>query len=762
MTDLSYKDVDLTDINALASHTDVSSLNEQDIAKLKNLVHLQQEMSDHLIAQFENNIKAFEKYYPEIAEAFKNYRPTKDLEFFCTENKIPNLYIPKIKEVFYKTADPFKLCELQVKALIKSQTFSQTQYSPEWDPWGQIHHRYMNEAIKVEKSYNLDEATPRLANAVPACLMLGVGLGYSLGYLYENIEIANLILVEPDPDIFFASLHSFDWAPLLEHISNNKWGLYIIVGTDKDNLFVDLLKYYKKHGRFLSGFLWTFIHYRNKQINELADVITKDFYRTHAAMGFFDDHLFAISHGMDYFKKHYPLIRSKKELPKEDRELPLFIVGNGPSLDNDIDFLRKNQDKAIILACGTALDSLYNAGIQADFYGVTERIIAVAESIEVIPDKSYLDNVMLLASDVVHPRTTALFKKKAIFGKIDEPFMWGLCQNYNEYMDWRVANLMNPLVSNFGLSAAISLHFKNIYLFGCDCGRKANNFFHSKKSSVYFQNVESLKDLSKVNLEKRPNETEVPANFGGVAYISSFYGLCKRNLEFLMEIFRRSDDEIDRNFTVYNCSDGAKIEHTIPLKSSDFDMSKYKDIDKKDFIDRFIKDMTYCPTLSEQDLEKILYKEEFNKIIDCLIKIWDERPKTRLDFTLKMESCSEFVSHLSDKQFGHYFTDLLDGSLDGMFITTQRCLYKQADEKQAMEHANKIIDILIYYLEDMKYLYSFMPNYALGDHHELLKGKLGQDHGDFKATELKPIPPLFKNGYNPLFGVTHKFVKRYS
>ena len=70
-------------------------------------------------------------------------------------------------------------------------------------------------------------------------------------------------------------------------------------------------------------------------------------------------------------KKNFVL--RHQTLDKKYAKLPVFVIGSGPSLDNDIPFIRKNQDKAIVVACGTAIDTLYHAGIKPDFYACTER-----------------------------------------------------------------------------------------------------------------------------------------------------------------------------------------------------------------------------------------------------------------------------------------------------------------------------------------------------------------------------------------------------
>lgn len=71
-------------------------------------------------------------------------------------------------------------------------------------------------------------------------MFFGIGLGYSLAYLYERVEVANLIIVEPDLDVFYASLHAFDWQNLLKFLFENKYAINIMLGQTPFQFTQDL------------------------------------------------------------------------------------------------------------------------------------------------------------------------------------------------------------------------------------------------------------------------------------------------------------------------------------------------------------------------------------------------------------------------------------------------------------------------------------------------------------------------------------------
>ena len=419
------KSSQLSDLDRIALRQ--GPLTAEEAGRFKRLSELQGRMSSMLLSRFRQSIEAFRNFIPDIADNFEHYVPRRTLEFFCTENGIPNLMFPDSgSDILYKADDPLELCRRQLDDVLSRQHYVGTGYSLEYDQFGQIHHRYLNRAVSQVKAGMEGEGlcTALDLKSCPNCVVVGIGLGYPLALLCERMEIANLVLIEPDPDLFFASLHAFDWASLLSYMRENHYGINFLIGQTPAQLSEDLPAFYQRHGRFLTGQCLCYVHYASAEIQSLVQTLLKDYYRIHSAMGFFDDHLFGVSHACWAVTHGRRFLRGDAEPEEWFRRIPLFVVGNGPSLDRDIPFLRRNQDKALVMACGTALDTLYHAGIRPDFYACTERTPQIAETIDAIPDKAFLRRITLIAGDVVHPRTQERFARSAIFGKPDEPFFW--------------------------------------------------------------------------------------------------------------------------------------------------------------------------------------------------------------------------------------------------------------------------------------------------------------------------------------------------
>lgn len=724
---------------------------------VKKLIELQKTMSLMLIERFEANMEAFKKYMPSIYEQFKDYKPTEALEFICTSNGIPNLFFPERNEFFYKVYDPVELCNRQVDVCLEKSQFRQLFYAIDNEQLGQIHHRYLNAMVRYQHQYLAEEGNPLLTNSCPICIMLGCGLGYQLGHLYERIDVANMVLIEPHTDLFFASLHAFDWANLLQFLAENRRGIYLMIGQSVDQVFEDLNSFYARHGRMLAGFMWSMIHYRSEEINAIADRIVEDYDRSYATMGFFDDHAFAVSHGMTHIKNGVHFVRRNRPLPEKWAKTPCCVVANGPSLAKDLPFLRRIQDKVIIIACGTAVETLYNAGIKPTFYAATERLKVVAEHLSIIPDKDFLKDLILIAGDVIHPDVIPYFDHHAIFGKADENFYWMLGSRlYDEALKIQDISLMNPLVGNMGLTGSTRLGFKEIYLFGVDNGTKQEDGnTHPEESWLYNKNYQKS-DKSEAGIKKRLPMTG-EGNFGGTVATNYLYSLSCKYMTTIIRAFSKE------GIKYYNCSDGLRIKEAIPLHSEKLEWwSNLPDFDRKEFVEFMDTVKTFKVECTDEQFNNLVDTYTFEYIVNIIIRSLNKpnRPNTRIEYVFMLQTICEIFNAIS-KTRDSYIIDFVDGSLYGMFAMLIRTLYMTPDEQTAIKRCDDQINYIIYFLEDAIKISKLLPDYCAEDHHKHLKDlHIGQDHGSFKATVLTPRAPLVTDEDRAKFPV-RKFVKRY-
>jgi hypothetical protein len=184
----------------------------------------------------------------------------------------------------------------------------------------------------------------------------------------------------------------------------------------------------------------------------------------------------------------------------------------------------------IIISVGTAINPLLKAEIQSDFHIEQERIDLLKDILRE-PLSNY--NGYFLGASVVNPKVFTYAKKPLMY--IREGFTFA---NENALIG------SSPIVGNSGFAFA-SMYTKEIYLCGMDLGFRLNERKHPSNS--FYDNKD---DTAKSGIK-------IKGNFSNDIYTDSLLLSSKRKIENMIKAL---------NLTVYNLSDGAYIENSIPLK----------------------------------------------------------------------------------------------------------------------------------------------------------------------------------------------------
>ena len=725
-----------------------TELSLKEIQECVNSCKNNADLENFLASRFSDNFIALEKYFPDIAVYFKNYNPKQNIEFFCTENRIPNVYLPDSHQCLYPYTDPFEVCKKQVQDKINNATLEINYFGIENDPYGQISYKYCNHAVRLSENNTNSEVFIKDLETISNCLMLGCGLGYQLAYLYEQKEIFNLVLIEPDTDFFFSSLFTFDWANLLDYIHNSNLHIKIILESNFDRIYNELQQYYLSVGVFLTNSIFFYKHYSNKQINSLEKHIFEKYDFLNFGYGFFDDYIFGISHAYYSIKNNSHFVLQNKKLNEDYADYPVFIVGSGPSLDNDIDCIRKFQDKAIIIACGTGLDTLYHAGVKPDFYAVTERNPEILQAINVIPDKQFFSDITLLTTEVCHPCVVNKFKYHAIFGKNNEILIRYINDNYLSHSPIQEINFINPLVGNMGVAGAAYLGFRKIFLFGIDNGKKLGiKKMHSKFASLY--NNHGCNDITG-NYETKETSR---GNFDGLCETNKKYLISAANISNIIKIFREKDE----TFTCYNCSDGIKITGSTTLHSENINTNIFKDFhfSKKEILNFINSEKTV--SLSNLNLEKFWNGSNFSRIVSSLIESLNKKSDTRTEILKLLSNLSQKINFEINYN-KNIEIKCLHGSITNLSSIVLQTIYAK-NNKDGIANAQRIIALIQDFLTETIDIYAKLPNYIQGEHRKYYKdNKVGSNMPSCNAPLLPPVNSIIKTDYeDPI----KKFVKKY-
>ena len=98
-------------------------------------------------------------------------------------------------------------------------------------------------------------------------------------------------------------------------------------------------------------------------------------------------------------------------LKNKFRDLPCIVVGAGPSLDKNIRFLHRAQNKAVIISCDAALKPLMGHGIVPDFVVCLDPQEEISRFLTNVPHKG----ITLVVPSIVHPHVVELWENDVLF-----------------------------------------------------------------------------------------------------------------------------------------------------------------------------------------------------------------------------------------------------------------------------------------------------------------------------------------------------------
>ncbi|MCX4104473.1 DUF115 domain-containing protein [Aeromonas hydrophila] len=669
---------------------DILKKAECDALRLKKRAEQEAAMSVALPLRYSQSIKAFRKYIPHIADIYESYQPTRPFRFFCNENGQPNVAWLDDDIAVYGD-EPYLACETLVKEFMAKGVLSKLSFSQEDNPLGFMHVEYLNKInAYFEDISSQDDLLHRVPNEVPSALIFGVGLGYHLGYLYEQCRIGTLFLFEPDLDLFYASLFCFDWAPLLDYLHQENLGLHILLGQDEKSIMADFGAAIHSRGIFLIANAFIMWGYQNDAIKNLMEKVKIEYYLLVMGWGFFDDNLIALSHTVENISRAVPFLKVNNKLPSRYHHVPIFIIANGPSLDLSLPVIEKNKDSAILISCGSAISALHKVGIKPDIHVETERTKIVYDFLVGIDDHEYLRDIVFISTDVIHPYCATLFDNSVLFFKASEPGVTICHINFPHAREYTSIGGVNPLVGNIGVSMPIHLGFKNLFLFGLDSGYKQKGYHHSK-FSAYYNSAEGAEALG--DLMYGDSQWQHEGNFGGVVTSNAMFNTSRRVIEQMLAAHE--------HVHCFNCSDGAKIENARPLPNSE--VVFYEKINKIELLHQIIKLSAPIP-LSKEDFKPYLDVEFFNILIDKMIDEWQQEFSSRNELNQLMLRNFGYLSQIAVTRQKHIYQVMI-GSMNYVFTLLSSILYSFEGERKTMELMKPAINLWIDFLEKLKEMY---------------------------------------------------------
>jgi len=503
-----------------------------------------------------NNLKTFKKFFPEIYKEYKDYTPKKWLPIANTKGEVNLVKIDTLHSWY--GGSPKQDCTLNFENFNEQPNKDGLVLGYRGTKLAHyIHYQFVKETEELLKL--AEEEVGALPDNVPSIIMFGLGVGYQLEKLLDEHTVEKLFVCEPNPDFFYASLFAIDWQTIFETVEESETRIYLNIGDDGTNLFRDLLSQFYAIGPYILNSTYFYQSYYNASLNSAISQLREQLQVVISMGEYFDHAYYGIVHTKEGMRRKIPVLAAKpaSKLSYEDKEVPIFIVGNGPSLDISIDAIKEWRGQAIVVSCGTALQALHRHGITPDFHAEIEQNRSTYDWAVLIGDLDYLKNITLVSCNGIHPDTCDLYKSVLIAFKEGES---STVSALNVLGRKNFTTLLNafPTVSNFVIDLFSTIGFTSIYLIGVDLGFVDVKHHHSKSSGYYQEDGKETYDYT----ISANTSLIVPGNFRPTVNT-------KHEFKVSRQVIEQVTSSKPKGQEFYNCSDGARIKGTLPIRPDD-------------------------------------------------------------------------------------------------------------------------------------------------------------------------------------------------
>jgi len=530
-----------------------------------------------------------------------------------------------------------------------------------------IKYSYSTVASLINYSNKHAAKTKTTMKKIYKFIFIGTGLGTHISAIDEKINSNVYLIIEDDLELFRLSLFVTNYKNLTKSGAKLFFSVF-----DEDADFKNEVQAFLYEQFIYNHYLKFFhmLHHNEERIKEIHNIIATQTYLTfnYAAL------MTSLLRPLEYLKKNYKILNfnaSFENTPITTK--PVLLIGAGPSFGKNIDWLKENHSKFIVVIVSALMSKFEEMGIKPDIITHVHGFSDAMPHIEKVKDMHFFDETISLFGGMSYPEFTEKFKKENVY----------IIEGSSRYK----RGFGGITSSNIGsLSYGLLLHFgvKNLYILGLDFAidqetGETHAASHSHTRSIDINKEHELEDA----VEIKNDLIEVKGNLLESVKTSILFDAMRRECNAISKTYKQPQTKS------YNLSNGAYINDTQALHFQEI-------------------------TLQEQLDKKELYKE-LRETFDTrsenfLTKEEKEDIEKRLEYYESVIQKLEKHLQIQHQNLDHYHYNLLG--------TLQEIL----DEDINNRHTSDINYLITFYLQFISgYIFDLINTQEIEDEQKLIQ-----------------------------------------
>ena len=390
-------------------------------------------------------------------------------------------------------------------------------------------------------------------------LIFGVGLGLHIPFIDKKINAKLYFIIEPSLEIFRLSLFTTDYASL-----SKKAGLILSIAEDDEEFRVRFQRLVIKTSAY--NHYIKFCMFSNNFDSYIAKIQHSLVSQGHLLYSY-NRELLSLSRTYQYAKDNFSFINiSKVQNLKVFEYKKIIILAAGPSLHKNLEFIKNNQEKYIIVAIYGTMPYLEKYSIIPDIVTqYDENNDRVMDIFKKVKNPEFFSHTIFLFSSHICKELSKAVNKSNIY-------MFQALHTVKKNFGY----LTSPSVGEITYALIQILGGKDISLLGIDMSLDPDTGkSHHDEYSYDLSNVVS-EEKTKENFELRKNKIKIKGNFVDEVETLSLFKSSIEHINLFTKKYKKNGET-----KIYNLSNGAYFDETIPLRVENIDTSILINIDKK-------------------------------------------------------------------------------------------------------------------------------------------------------------------------------------
>ena len=431
-------------------------------------------------------------------------------------------------------------------------------------------------------------------------IFLGTLLGRHIPKIAKKINAKTYLILERNLEIFRLSLFVVDYKILAK-----KGAIFSIMDTprNEEKKIFDFFNYNRLENYIIK------LSTTNINIDKYVDNVL-NILNTLNPVGYdYNRYLYThVNRTTLYIKEKYRILLFDKIKEKCDIfcKTPILYIAAGPSLDENINWIKENQDKFFIVTIGSAYKKLISNDIRIDI------ITTLDEQYAILNDKQFDDESVSKISE-----NTIIFASTITNRKILDKFNQSNLFLYEVFYPFHIGNFAfdGYSVGEVTLDILLKMNPNEIYLLGLDLAlNQKTGDTHSKNSDSGVFKLNLKEKQNKNIFDHRNSLVKVKGNLKKEVYTTPLFFTSIKSTEAKI-LFKNKKTKI------YNLSvHGAYFFSSIPKKIKSIKLDKYE---KMFFMNNKLKEILIenslinLSTNSKRSIDKeILFMNRFKNNLE--------------------------------------------------------------------------------------------------------------------------------------------------